>query len=159
MVLCHLPPYPIYSFSPLGTVHKPHKLAWCLYSCLFQGHHPCLFLLTKSSKDLIRRGGGQAQEASIITAETVALEMTLTAIQSSKNSKFVIFSDSPLCLTALKNYNTLDPRVNTLKILTHSFTLEKNINNFWVDSQPRLLWWKWNDRRTYETITLFWKHA
>ena len=61
--------------------------------------------------------------------------MALTAIQSSQDQKFAILSDSLSCLSALKNYNTIDPRINTLKTLTHLLTLEKKSIVFvWIPS-------------------------
>ena len=73
------------------------------------------------------------KEASIFTAEAVALEMALTAIHSSEDTNFAIFSDSLSCLTALKNYDTLDPRIIRLKTLTHSLTLTgKTIIFVWI---------------------------
>ena len=74
-------------------------------------------------------------DASIFTAEAMALEMALTAIQSSEDSHFVIFSDSLSCLMALQNYDTLDPRIIKLKNLVHSLTLTgKHVVFAWIPS-------------------------
>ena len=78
-------------------------------------------------------------DASIFTAEAVALEMALTAIQSSEDSHFVILSDSLSCLMALQNHDTLDPRIIKLKNLVHSLTLTgKHVVFAWIPSHVGL---------------------
>ena len=65
--------------------------------------------------------------------------MALTAIHPSEDTNFVIFSDSLSCLTALKNYDTLDPRIIKLKTLAHSLTLAgKTIIFVWIPSHVGL---------------------
>ena len=61
--------------------------------------------------------------------------MALKAIQSSEAPKFVIFSDSLSCLLAMKNYDTLDPRIVKLKSLVHSLTSTgKSVVFTWIPS-------------------------
>ena len=93
---------------------------------------PMIFDLDEESKRL-------PTDASIFTAEAVALEMALKTIQTSEASKFVIFSDSLSCLLALKNYNTLDPRIVKLKTLAHSLTSTgKSVTFAWIPSHVGL---------------------
>ena len=74
-------------------------------------------------------------DASIFTAEATALTMALSTINESEDSSFVIFTDSLSCLLALKDLNTLDPRILKIKLEIHSLTLKgKSVTLAWIPS-------------------------
>lgn len=71
--------------------------------------------------------------ASVYTAEATALDMALNTIKQSRKSSFLIPSDSLSCLTALKAYKTLDPKILKLKIKINALTKNgKTIVFLWI---------------------------
>ena len=73
--------------------------------------------------------------ASIYTAEATALNMALDAINISNDSTFLILTDSLSCLKAIKDQNSMDPRIQKIKQKIHYLSLKnKTISFLWTPS-------------------------
>ena len=75
-----------------------------------------------------------ADDASIFTAEAIAIIITLTKyIKKSSKSNFIVFSDSLSCLLAMKTKKLVNPLISRIYTeLDNIYSSGKNVVFCWV---------------------------
>ena len=102
-------------------------------------------IFTDGSKDDARAGCASVSDlhtsklrlpdnASIFSAEVLALDLALRFVESRRDRKFIIFSDSLSVLQALKNRNLSNPLVQKLLVQHHHLSSSKEIIFCWIPS-------------------------
>jgi ribonuclease HI len=75
------------------------------------------------------------QNASIFTAEACALNLALEYIETSQQSKFIIFSDSMSCLQALNNFKIQNTQIlDILEKYNYLTNMKKDVKFCWLPS-------------------------